>query len=73
MAQSKVAVLKTKPTTVLEDYSRLMHLAVYQQFLPKDKETALKTNISWEHFYPRLLYDSMAARWGHLYVAARRL
>jgi uncharacterized protein (DUF362 family) len=44
--------LKTKPTTVLEDYSRLMHLAVYQQFLPKDKETALKTNISWEHFYP---------------------
>ncbi len=52
MAQSKVAVLKTSPSTVLADYSRLMDLADYQQFLPKDKETALKTNISWEHFYP---------------------
>lgn len=52
MAKAKVAVLKTTPDTVLEDYSRLMHLADYQQFLSKDKETALKTNISWEHFYP---------------------
>jgi uncharacterized protein (DUF362 family) len=52
MAKARVAVLKTSPDTVLEDYSRLMHLANYQQFLPKDKETALKTNISWEHFYP---------------------
>ena len=52
MTKSKVAVLKTEPSTVLEDYSRLMHLADYHRFLPKDKETALKTNISWEHFYP---------------------
>jgi len=52
MAKAKVAVLKTTPATVLEDYSRLMHLANYQQFLPKGKETALKTNISWEYFYP---------------------
>ena len=52
MAKARVAVLKTSPDTVLEDYGRLMHLANYQQFLPKDKETALKTNISWEHFYP---------------------
>ena len=52
MAKAKVAVLKTNPNTVLDDYGRLMHLANYQQFLPKDKETALKTNISWEHFYP---------------------
>jgi uncharacterized protein (DUF362 family) len=52
MAPSKVAVLKTKPASVLEDYSRLMHLANYPQFLPKTKETALKTNISWQYFYP---------------------
>ena len=52
MAKAKVAVLKTNPNTVIDDYGRLMHLANYQQFLPKDKETALKTNISWEHFYP---------------------
>ena len=29
-----------------------MRLAHYQNFLPKDRETALKINISWQHFYP---------------------
>lgn len=29
-----------------------MRLAHYQEFLPKDKETALKINVSWQHFYP---------------------
>jgi len=48
----RVAVLKTNPATVIDDYRRLMHLADYQQFLPRDKETALKINISWHHFYP---------------------
>lgn len=50
--KSKVAVLKTKPETVLDDYARLMRLADYQKYLPKDKDTALKVNISWHHFYP---------------------
>jgi uncharacterized protein (DUF362 family) len=50
--KSKVAVLKTNPETVLEDYAKLMHLADYQKYLPKDKDTALKVNISWHHFYP---------------------
>ena len=49
---SKVAVLKTTPATVLDDYARLMHLAGYQAHLPKDRETALKINISWHHWYP---------------------
>ena len=49
---SKVAVLKTSPQTVLEDYKNLMHLADYQSYLPKQKETALKINISWHYFYP---------------------
>jgi uncharacterized protein (DUF362 family) len=52
MARSRVAVLKTSPATVLEDYGRLMRLANYEQFLPKDNETALKINISWHYFYP---------------------
>jgi len=52
MARSKVAVLKTEPETVLEDYGKLMRMADYQQTLPKDKETALKINISWHQFYP---------------------
>ncbi len=50
--KSKVAVLKTNPAAVLEDYKKLMHLADYQKYLPKDKDTALKINISWHHFYP---------------------
>jgi uncharacterized protein (DUF362 family) len=52
MTRSRVAVLKTTPATVIEDYKRLMHLADYQQFLPPDNETALKINITWHYFYP---------------------
>ncbi len=47
-----VAVLKTTPATVLDDYARLMRLAAYTNFLPKDKPTALKINISWQKFFP---------------------
>ena len=49
---SRVAVLKTTPASVVSDYGRLMRLANYQSFLPKENETALKINISWQHFYP---------------------
>ncbi len=52
MSRSRVAVLKTSPATVIEDYKRLMRLAGYQQFLPRECETALKINISWHFFYP---------------------
>jgi len=52
MERSRVAVLKTTPATVVDDYKRLMRLADYQQFLPHDKETALKINISSNYFYP---------------------
>ncbi|HLD88863.1 MAG TPA: DUF362 domain-containing protein [Candidatus Nanoarchaeia archaeon] len=47
-----VAVLKTKPETVLADYKKLMHLAEYEKFLPKNKETILKLNLSWSLYYP---------------------
>ena len=50
--RSKVAVLRTSPKTVLEDYGRLMRLAEYEKHLPKDKDTGLKINISWHVFYP---------------------
>lgn len=52
MTRSRVAVPKTAPATVIGDYGRLMHLACYQQFLPRNTEIALKINISWQHFYP---------------------
>lgn len=52
MGKSKVAVLKTSPETVVEDYARLMEMADFQTHLPKDKDTILKINISWHYYYP---------------------
>ena len=48
----KVAVVYTRPDTVLQDVARAMHLAEYQAHLPSDVATLLKINISWEHWYP---------------------
>ncbi|MEA3345916.1 MAG: DUF362 domain-containing protein [Chloroflexota bacterium] len=50
--KGKVAVLRTHPDTVLEDYRELMRLAGYEDALPKEKETILKINISWQTWYP---------------------
>jgi len=50
--KGKVAVLRTHPETVLDDYRELMHLANYEEALPKDRETLLKINISWQTWYP---------------------
>ena len=52
MSQSKVAVLRTHPQTILADYHRLMNLAGYQDVIARDTDTALKVNISWHFFYP---------------------
>ncbi len=49
---SKVAILRTTPQTVLEDYHRLMQLADYRQAIDPHADTALKINISWHFFYP---------------------
>lgn len=50
--KSRVAVLKTRPETVVDDYGRLMRLADYATHLPPDKKTNLKINISWHVWYP---------------------
>lgn len=50
--KSRVAIVRTSPASVLNDTHRLMNLAGYQTALPKDRETALKINISWHFFYP---------------------
>jgi uncharacterized protein (DUF362 family) len=52
MRRSKVAILRTKPATVLADYHELMNLAGYQQTIARDADTALKVNISWHFFFP---------------------
>lgn len=50
--RGKVAIVRTTPETVLDDYSRLMRLAGCDAALPKEKETILKPNISWQTWYP---------------------
>ena len=52
MKQPKIAVLKTNPKDILQDYEKLMHMADYEKFLPKTKETLLKLNLSWSLYYP---------------------
>jgi len=48
----KVAVVKTSPETILEDIDRLMKLADFEAILPKENQTGLKINISWQTWYP---------------------
>jgi len=50
--RAKVAVLRTTPETVLDDYDRLLQLADVEQFLPADKTVILKDNISWHYPLP---------------------
>jgi len=49
---AKVAVIKTKPETVLKDYGKLMDLAEYKKYLPKNKELIIKLNLSWSLYFP---------------------
>ncbi len=49
MPKSKVAVLYTRPETVLQDYERLFELAGGRQALQPGVPTILKDNITW-HF-----------------------
>ena len=52
MAKAKVAVLRTTPETVVEDYDRLAELAGMGEALKKGETTILKDNISWHYPYP---------------------
>ncbi|HYM14209.1 MAG TPA: DUF362 domain-containing protein [Dehalococcoidia bacterium] len=50
--RAKVAILRTKPDTAIEDYERLMHLADVRQHLDPSATTILKDNISWHFPFP---------------------
>jgi uncharacterized protein (DUF362 family) len=49
---SKVAILRTTPETVLDDYRRLCELAGMREALDPSAATILKDNISWHLLYP---------------------
>ncbi len=52
MTRATVAVLRTRPETVVADYGRLLRLARYDQVLPRDGELLLKLNLSWTKYFP---------------------
>ena len=52
MTKSKVAVLRTKPENVLEDYQKLCELAGMKEALDPSAKTILKDNISWHLLFP---------------------
>lgn len=47
MNKSTVAVIKTTPESVLDDYKRLAKMAKMEEFLDRGATTILKDNISW--------------------------
>jgi uncharacterized protein (DUF362 family) len=50
--RAKVAVLRTTPETVLDDYQRLLDLADVRNALDPSTTTILKDNISWHFPFP---------------------
>ena len=52
MSRAAVAVLRTRPQSVVEDYGRLMRLAGYDRVLPRDGQLLLKLNLSWTKYFP---------------------
>ncbi len=49
---ARVAVVRTRPETVLDDYARVMDLAGYRDTLSRDRDTLVKLNLSWTKYFP---------------------
>lgn len=49
---SRVAILKTSPSSVVDDYAKLMESISYTSSLSQDRPTVIKLNLSWTLFYP---------------------
>ncbi len=49
---ARVAVVRTRPESVIDDYARLMDLAGYQETLSRDTDTLIKLNLSWTKYFP---------------------
>jgi len=50
-----IAILKTSPENILNDYSRLMHLAEYEGFIDKEKEKGVVRTLLKDGFKPERL------------------
>lgn len=49
---ARVAVVRTSPETVIEDYGRVMELAGYRDTLSTERDTLIKLNLSWTKYFP---------------------
>lgn len=49
---ARVAVVRTRPDTVIQDYARVMDLAGYRDTISRDRDTLLKLNLSWTKYFP---------------------
>jgi uncharacterized protein (DUF362 family) len=49
---ARVAVVRTRPETVVADYARVMDLAGYRNTLSRDRDTLIKLNLSWTKYFP---------------------
>ena len=49
---ARVAVVRTRPETVIQDYARVMDLAGYRDTLSRDRDTLIKLNLSWTKYFP---------------------
>ena len=49
---ARVAVVRTRPATIIEDYARVMDLAGYRATLARDTDTLVKLNLSWTKYFP---------------------
>ena len=47
-----MAVVRTRPETVIADYARVMDLAGYRDTLRQDGDTLIKLNLSWTKYFP---------------------
>ena len=52
MFKAKVAVINTKPETILDDISKSMEMADFTNSLDSNRATILKDNISWHFPFP---------------------
>ena len=49
---ARVAVVRTRPETVLDDYARVMELAGYRDTISTGRDTLVKLNLSWTKYFP---------------------
>ena len=51
-ATARVAVVRTRPERVVDDYARVMELAGYRDTISASRDTLLKLNLSWTKYFP---------------------